>query len=556
MKTDIEIARETPLLKIQEVAENYGIDPEVLQPYGAYVAKVPIDQIDEARIKRHHLILVTAITPTKAGVGKTTVSIGLALGLNKIGKKAIVALREPSLGPCFGMKGGAAGGGYAQVLPMESINLHFTGDFHAITSAHNMITALLDNYNYQNRNTCKSLKEVKWKRVLDVNDRSLRNIVSGLGGSANGVPMETGFDITAASEIMAILCLSRDLNDLRERVDQILLGYTADDEPFTVKDLGIGGAITVLLKDALLPNLVQTTEHTAAFVHGGPFANIAHGCNSVLATKMALTFGEYAVTEAGFGADLGAEKFFDIKCRQAGLKPELTVIVATLRGLKMHGGVAEADIAKPDRDGLVRGFANLDKHIRNLKRFGQTVVVAFNRYGDDTDEEIALLKAHCAEEGVRFAVNNAFAEGGEGAAELARCVVDAIEQQPSASLQFAYPEQDKVKDKILAVSRNIYGAESVVYASLAEKKLKQIAKLGIEHYPICIAKTQYSFSSDPKAYGVAEHFELKVRDIVINRGARMLVVIMGEIMRMPGLPKVPQAVEIGLDEQGRIYGLM
>lgn len=556
MKTDIEIARETPLMKIQDVAENYGIAPEVLHPYGAYIAKVPLDCIDEAQIRKHHLILVTAITPTKAGVGKTTVSIGLALGLNKIGKKAIVALREPSLGPCFGMKGGAAGGGYAQVLPMENINLHFTGDFHAITSAHNMITALLDNYNYQNRNTCKSLKEIKWKRVLDVNDRSLRNIVSGLGGSANGVPMETGFDITAASEIMAILCLSRDLNDLRERIDQILLGYTVEDEPFTVKDLGIGGAITVLLKDALLPNLVQTTEHTAAFVHGGPFANIAHGCNSVLATKMALTFGEYAVTEAGFGADLGAEKFFDIKCRQAGLKPELTVIVATLRGLKMHGGVAEADIARPDRDGLVHGFANLDKHIHNLQRFGQTVVVAFNRYGDDTDEEVELLRAHCAEKGVRFAVNNAFAEGGEGAAELARCVVEAIEQKPSGALQYAYHEQDKVKDKIWAVCRNIYGAESVVYTSLAEKKLKQIASLGIEHFPICIAKTQYSFSSDPKAYGVAEHFELKVRDIVINRGAQMLVVIMGEIMRMPGLPKVPQAINIGLDEQGYIYGLM
>lgn len=556
MKTDIEIARSTPLVKIQEVAERYGINPDVLQPYGAHVAKVPLDQIDEAKIKKHHLILVTAITPTKAGVGKTTVSIGLALGLNHIGKKAIVALREPSLGPCFGMKGGAAGGGYAQVLPMENINLHFTGDFHAITSAHNMIAALLDNYHYQNRHNNKCLKEIKWKRVLDVNDRSLRNIVSGLGGSANGIPTETGFDITAASEIMAILCLSRDLKDLRERIDQILLGYTADDEPFTVKDLGIGGAITVLLKDALLPNLVQTTEHTAAFVHGGPFANIAHGCNSVLATKMALTYGEYAVTEAGFGADLGAEKFFDIKCRQAGLKPELTVLVATLRGLKMHGGVAEADIAKPNKDGLVRGFANLDKHIRNLKRFGQTVVVAFNRYGDDSDEEIALLKAHCESESVRFAVNNAFAQGGEGAAELARCVVEAIEKQPSEALQFAYHEQDRVKDKIMAVCRNIYGADSVVYASLADKKLKQIAQLGLEHYPVCIAKTQYSFSSDPKAYGVAEHFELKVRDIIINRGAKMLVVIMGEIMRMPGLPKVPQAVEIGLDQEGHIVGLM
>lgn len=556
MKTDIEIARETPLKKIQEVAHEYGIKEELLQPYGSYVAKVPLSLIDEKKIKKHNLILVTAITPTKAGVGKTTVSIGLALGLNYIGKKAIVALREPSLGPCFGMKGGAAGGGYAQVLPMESINIHFTGDFHAVTSAHNMITALLDNYNYQNRNSCLALKEVKWKRVLDVNDRSLRNVVTGLGGQVNGLPTETGFDITAASEIMAILCLSKNLADLGERIDNILLGYTAEDKPFTVKDMGIGGAITVLLKDALLPNLVQTTENTPAFVHGGPFANIAHGCNSVLATKLALTYGEYAVTEAGFGADLGAEKFFDIKCRQAGLSPALTVLVATLRGLKMHGGALETSLDKPDKDALTKGFGNMDKHIRNLKRFGQSIVVAFNKYGDDTEEEIDLVREHCKSMGVEFAVNNAYTSGGAGAEELARCVVKTIEEKPSGALQYAYQNDDTVKDKVLEVCRNIYGSDAVVYTSLAEKKLKQIAGLGIDNYPICIAKTQYSFSSDPKAYGVAKHFELKVRDIIINRGAQMLVVIMGEIMRMPGLPKNPQATSIGIDKDGNIFGLM
>ncbi|MEG2666687.1 MAG: formate--tetrahydrofolate ligase, partial [Bacteroidales bacterium] len=409
MKSDIEIARETPLKKIEEIALENGINPEAIATYGHYMAKVPLGQIDEEKIKKHHLILVTAITPTKAGIGKTTVSIGLALGLHSIGKKAIVALREPSLGPCFGMKGGAAGGGYAQVLPMENINLHFTGDFHAITSAHNMITALLDNYIYQNRHSCVGLKEIKWKRVLDVNDRNLRNIISGLGGSANGTPEETGFDITAASEIMAILCLSTSIEDLKSRIENILLGYTYDGNPFTVKDLGVAGAITVLLKDALLPNLVQTTENTAAFVHGGPFANIAHGCNSLLATKMALTFGDYAITEAGFGADLGAEKFFDIKCRKAGLEPKLSVIVVTNRSLKMHGGVAEAHIGEPNMKGLSNGFANLDKHVKNLKSFNQSVIVAFNRYSDDIPEEIEALRLHCQKElQVGFAINDAF----------------------------------------------------------------------------------------------------------------------------------------------------
>jgi formate--tetrahydrofolate ligase len=554
MKSDIEIARETDLRKIKEVATTLGIPREEVQNYGRYIAKVPIHLIDKKQMDQHNLILVTAITPTKAGIGKTTVSIGLALGLNKIGKKAVVALREPSLGPCFGMKGGAAGGGYAQVLPMENINLHFTGDFHAVTSAHNMITALLDNYIYQTRNTCEGLKEIKWKRVLDVNDRSLRNIVSGLGGSANGVPTETGFDITPASEIMAILCLATDIEDLKRRVGNILLGYTNEDKPFTVNDLGIAGAITVLLKDALLPNLVQTTENTPAFVHGGPFANIAHGCNSILATQMALTYGDYVITEAGFGADLGAEKFFNIKCRKAGLSPKLTVIVATAQSLKLHGGVPEKEIKEPNIEGLKNGFANLDKHIENMKSFGQQVIVTFNRFATDTDEEIALVAEHCKEKGVGFAMNNVFSEGGEGGTELARLVVDTIENHLSAPLQYTYDLNDPIRTKVQKVAQKIYGASSIVYTTLADKKLRQIESLGISHYPICIAKTQYSFSSDPKAYGVAKDFELKVRDVIINNGAEMIVVVMGEIMRMPGLPKEPQARKIDIVD-GMIEGL-
>jgi formate--tetrahydrofolate ligase len=554
MKSDIEIARECPLKKIKEVASGLGIQREEVQNYGKYIAKIPLNLIDESKVKKSNLILVTAITPTKAGIGKTTVSIGLALGLNRIGKKTVVALREPSLGPCFGMKGGAAGGGYSQVLPMENINLHFTGDFHAITSAHNMITALLDNYLYQNRSTGTGLKEIKWKRVLDVNDRSLRNIVSGLGGSANGIPTETGFDITPASEIMAILCLSSDIEDLKRRIGNILLGYTYDNQPFTVHDLGVEGAITALLKDALLPNLVQTTENTPAFVHGGPFANIAHGCNSIIATKMALSHAEYVITEAGFGADLGAEKFFDIKCRKAGLNPKLTVIVATSQSLKLHGGVPETEIKNPNVEGLKKGFANLDKHITNMKKFGQSVVVTFNKYAFDTEEEIALVAKHCEEQGVGFALNNVFAEGGEGGLELAKLCVETIEKKPSAPLHYIYNDTDSVKEKIEKVSKEIYGASSVVYAGVAEKKIAQIESLGISHYPICIAKTQYSFSSDPKAYDKLEGFELKVRDIVINNGAEMIVVIMGDIMRMPGLPKVPQAKFIDVVD-GKIEGL-
>mgnify|MGYP004459732033 FL=1 len=554
MRTDIEIARETPLKKIKEVATEIGIPREEVQNYGRYIAKVPIHLIDEQKIKKHKLILVTAITPNKAGVGKTTVSIGLALGLNRIGKKAIVALREPSLGPCFGLKGGAAGGGHAQVLPMENINLHFTGDFHAITSAHNMITALLDNYLYHNRSKGAILKEIKWKRVLDVNDRGLRSIVTGLGGQANGIPTETGFDITPASEIMAILCLSTDIDDLKRRIGNILLGYTFDNKPFTVNDLGVAGAITALLKDALLPNIVQTTENSAAFVHGGPFANIAHGCNSILATKMALTYGDYAITEAGFGADLGAEKFFDIKCRKAELQPDLTVIVATAQSLKLHGGADETEIKKPNIACLMKGLENLDKHIENIQGFGQKVIVTFNRFACDSQEEIDLVATHCKEKGVGFALNTVFADGGKGGEELARLVVETIESSPTTPLQFAYNDSDSVCEKIEKVTKKIYGAGSVVYASLAEKKLKQIKELGISHYPICIAKTQYSFSSDPKAHGVVKGFELKVRDIIINNGAEMIVVIMGEIMRMPGLPKEPQALHIDV-VNGDIEGL-
>lgn len=555
MKTDIEIARECELLPVERIAEKAGIPVDVLEHYGKYIAKVPEQLIDEEKVRKSRLILVTAITPTKAGIGKTTVSIGLALGLSKIGKKNIVALREPSLGPCFGLKGGAAGGGYAQVLPMERINLHFTGDFHAITSAHNMIAALLDNYIYQHRDEGFALKEVLWKRVLDVNDRNLRQIVTGLGPATNGVMAESGFDITPASEIMAILCLSKDEKDLRRRIENILLGTTIDGRPFRVKDMGVAGAICVLLKDALHPNLVQTTENTPAIVHGGPFANIAHGCNSVLATKLAMTYADYVVTEAGFGADLGAEKFFNVKCRKAGLVPKLTVIVATTQGLKMHGGIPLEDIKKPNSDGLQKGFENLDKHIRNMQGFGQTVVVCFNRYDTDTDDEIALCKRHCESLGVGFAVNSAYSRGGEGAVELAQLVVDTIETKPSAEeICFTYNDTDSIETKAEKVARAIYGADGVDFSPAAKRMLARIDALGISHYPVCIAKTQYSFSADAHAYGVPHGFRIRVRDIVVNCGAEMIVLVAGDIMRMPGLPRSPQAERIDIVD-GEITGL-
>lgn len=554
MKTDIEIAESIKLKRIGEIADMAGIGAENILPYGHYMAKIPLECIDEDRAKKSNLVLVTSITPCKAGNGKTTVSLGLTLALNRIGKKAVVALREPSLGPCFGMKGGAAGGGYSQALPMENINLHFTGDFHAVTSANNMIAALLDNYIYQNRYAEGGMKQILWRRVMDVNDRSLRNIITGLGGRLNGVPTETGFDITPASEIMAILCLSTSFDDLRRRIGQILLGFTSDGKPFTVEDLGVTGAITLLLKDAIKPNLVQTTENTPAIIHGGPFANIAHGCNSILATKMAMTYGEYTITEAGFGADLGAEKFFDIKCRKAGLCPKATVIVATAQALKMHGGVDEKLIKEPDMEGLKRGFANLDKHVRNMQSYGQSVIVTFNRYATDTDEEMELVRRHCGELGVGFAENNVFAEGGKGGEELARLLVDTVENSPSGPLHFCYEDSDSVEDKIWKVCRDIYGAGSVEYSALAKSKLKLIAEMGVGHYPVCIAKTQYSFSADPSAYGYIENFPMQIRDIVINNGSEMIVVIMGEMMRMPGLPKNPQANRIDIID-GKTVGL-
>ena len=553
--TDLEIAHATPLLPIRDVAAQIGIDENDLEQHGKYIAKVPLRLIDETQAHKSRLILVTSISATRAGIGKTTVSIGLALGLNRIGRKTVVALREPSLGPCFGMKGGAAGGGHAQVLPMEKINLHFTGDFHAITAAHNMIAALLDNYLYQHRAEGFGLKEVLWRRVLDVNDRSLRSIVTGLGPSVNGIPTQAGFDITPASELMAILCLAADEADLRRRIENILLGYRFDGSPFTVKDLGVAGAIVVLLKDALEPNLVQTTENTPAFVHGGPFANIAHGCNTVVATKMALSHADYVITEAGFGADLGAEKFYDIKCRKAGLQPALTVLVATAQGLKMHGGVPLDQIAEPNLEGLRAGLPNLDKHLRNLRSFGQNVVIVFNRFAADTDEEMELLRRHCEEVlETPFVINNAYAEGGAGAEEMAQIVVDAVEKTPSAPLRFAYEDSDNLRTKIEKVARHLYGAATVTFAKPALTRLRLAESLGMSHFPVCIAKTQFSFSDDPTRYGAAEGFDFLIRDIVINAGAEMIVAVAGDIMRMPGLPKAPQALNIDY-VNGEITGL-
>ena len=517
MKTDIQIARECELLPIGEIATQLGIAPEEIEPYGRYMAKVPVSLIDEKKVKKSRLILVTAISPTKAGIGKTTVSIGLTLGLNKIGKKAAVALREPSLGPCFGIKGGAAGGGYAQVLPMEKINLHFTGDFHAVTSAHNTISALLDNYIYQHRKEGFSLREIYWKRVLDVNDRALRNVVTGLRG--DGVV-----------------------------------------KLFKVKDLGVAGAITVLLRDALNPNLVQTTEHTPAFIHGGPFANIAHGCSSVVATKMAMSYSDYVVTEAGFGADLGAEKFFDIKCRKAGLLPRLVVIVATTQGLKMHGGVDLDHIKEPNAKGLTEGLKNLNRHIRNMQGFGQPVVVTLNRHDTDQDEEIAIVRKNCEDLQVGFAVNEAFLKGGEGAIELAQTVVETIEKQQPLPIRFTYKETDRLEDKIEKVCKSIYGASAVEYGKTVTKKLESLRKSftdddgAIAHYPVCIAKTQFSFSADSTRYGSPEGFTIRIRDVILNCGSEMIVAIAGDMLRMPGLPKSPQAERITI-VNGEIEGL-
>lgn len=554
MLSDIEISRAAKLKPITEIAQNVGINPDDVIPYGKTKAKVPLSYIDENKVKNSNLILVTAITPNKAGVGKTVTSVSASLGLNYIGKKAAVALREPSLGPCFGMKGGAAGGGYAQVLPMEDINLHFTGDFHAITCANNMISALLDNYQFQNSGTDKVLDRLVWRRVLDVNDRSLRNIVTGLGGNANGIPQEAGFDITPASEIMALLCLATSLDDLQARIERIVLGYRYDKTPFTVKDLGVAEAITVLLKDAIMPNLVQTTENTPAFIHGGPFANIAHGCNSILATKMAMSCNDYVVTESGFGSDLGAEKFLDIKCRISGLRPKATVIVVTTQALKLHGGVPAGEISKPNLEALKSGLPNLQRHVQNMKNFGQSVVVSFNKFHFDTEEEINYLTEWCKSEGVVFAINNAFTKGGEGAADLANKLVDVIANNPSKDINFTYDLEDSIKVKIEKIATKIYRAAGVTFSGMAETKMKSFAKHGWANLPICIAKTQYSFTDDQSRINAPEGFTITIKDLVINAGAGFIVAVAGDIMRMPGLPEDPQAFRIKM-LNGEIDGL-
>ena len=554
MKTELEIARECQLQPIEKIADKIDIPNEKLENYGKYIAKVSYQLIDKDRVNKSNLILVTAISPTKSGIGKTTISIGLSMAMNRLGHKSVLALREPSLGPCFGMKGGATGGGYAQVLPMDKINLHFTGDFHAITSAHNMIAALLDNYLYQHHEEGFALKEVLWRRVLDVNDRNLRTIATGLGPKTNGLLSESGFDITPASEIMAILCLATDEEDLRRRIDNILLGVTLDNKPFCVKDLGVGGAITVLLRDALNPNLVQTIEGTPAFIHGGPFANIAHGCNSVLATKMAMTFGNFVVTEAGFGADLGAEKFIDIKCRKAGIQPRLTIMVATIMGLKMHGGMQVGDPENGCCEHIRKGLENLDKHIANMQHMGQSVIVTLNRFGSDTDEEIAIVSEHCKEKGIGFALNEAYMKGSEGCMDLARLAVDEIAANPSRDITYCYADTDTVQDKITAVAKQIYGAKKVIFKKQALKMIERISQWQLEHFPICIAKTQYSLSDDSKRYGVPKDFTLTISDLVINTGAEMIVVIAGDIMRMPGLPRHPQAERIDIQD-GLLVGL-
>lgn len=553
--SDIEISRSTPLQPIAVIGEKLGIDPDSLIPYGKYKAKVPYQLIDGDLLQTSNLVLVTAITPTPQGIGKTTTSVGLSLGLAKIGKQVALALREPSLGPCFGMKGGAAGGGYAQVLPMEEINLHFTGDFHAVSAANNTLAALLDNYQFRaSKNGDRPLEQILWKRVLDVNDRSLRHIVTGLGGSANGLATETGFDITPASEIMAILCLAKDLEDLRQRLDKILLGYTVDGSPFTVKDLGVGGALTVLLKEAINPNLVQTTEQTAAFIHGGPFANIAHGCNSVVATKMAMTLADYVITEAGFGADLGAEKFLNIKCRQTGLSPKAAVVVVTSQALKLHGGVPLKATSQSNLDGLKAGLANLNRHLDNLNGFGIPTLVAFNRFGFDREEEIDYLRQYLGDRGVPFALNSSFVRGGEGAIELAQTVVDTVENTPSQPLQLTYEDSDSIAVKLEKIATQIYGANGVKLEAKAKTMLDRIEKYGYDQLPVCVAKTQYSFSDDPKKIGLAKDFELNVQDLIINSGAGFIVAVAGSILRMPGLPNHPRAKDIDL-VNGEIDGL-
>ena len=555
MLSDIEIAQKAHMLPITEVAAKLGIGEEDIELYGRYKAKLSMDLIKRVQDKPDgKLILVTAITPTPAGEGKSTTTVGLAQGLAKIGQKVIVALREPSLGPCMGIKGGAAGGGYSQVVPMEDINLHFTGDFHAITSAHMLLAAMLDNHIQQGNALNIDPRRIVWKRVVDMNDRELRNIVVGLGGKAHGVPRQDGFDITVASEVMAILCLATGLHDLKERLSKIIVAYDYSGNPITAGMLKAQGAMAALLKDAVKPNLVQTLENVPAIIHGGPFVNIAHGCNSVMATKTALKLADYTITEAGFGADLGAEKFFDIKCRYAGLKPDAVVLVATVRALKMHGGVPKTDLATPDVEAVKRGIVNLEKHIENIKQYGLPLVVAINAFAQDTPEELEAIRSHCAAHGVNVALSEVFAKGGEGGIELAKEVV-ALATSGKADFKLLYGEELSLKEKIETIAKKIYGAVGVNYTKEANNALKDFEKMGYGHLPVCMAKTQYSFSDDPALLGRPEGFEITIKNCRIAAGAGFVVVLTGDIMTMPGLPKVPAAEKIDVSDDGVISGL-
>ena len=553
--SDIEIAQQAKPEHILKIAQRAHIDEKYIEQYGRNKAKIDLSFLEDAPAKEGKLVLVTAITPTPAGEGKTTTTIGLADGLRRIGKESVVALREPSLGPVFGVKGGAAGGGYAQVIPMEDINLHFTGDFHAIGAANNLLAAMLDNHIQQGNSLGIDVRKITWKRCVDMNDRQLRNIVDGLGGKVNGVPREDGFDITVASEIMAVLCLSNSISDLKQRLGKIIVGYTYDDKPVTARDLKAQGAMTALLKDALKPNLVQTLEGTPAFVHGGPFANIAHGCNSVTATKMALKTGEYAVTEAGFGADLGAEKFLDIKCRMAGFVPDAVVVVATVRALKMHGGSDKKSLDKENIQALEKGIPNLLRHVSNIKNvYGLPCVVAVNRFPTDTDAEIEFIIAKCRELGVNTVLSTVWADGGKGGEALAKEVVRLCEEE-RGDFNFAYGDELSIKEKINAVVTKVYGGEGTVFTPAAEKQIAKLEELGFGSCPVCIAKTQYSFSDDPAKLGAPSGFYVTVRNVKISAGAGFVVVLTGDIMTMPGLPKVPAAENIDIDEHGRITGL-
>ena len=555
MKTDVQIAQEAIMEPIGKIAQHLEIPEDELELYGKYKAKISLNYWNTTLQQKENgkLILVTAINPTPAGEGKTTTSIGLGDALHKLGKKTAIALREPSLGPCFGMKGGAAGGGYAQVVPMEDINLHFTGDFHAITSAHNLLAAVIDNHIQQGNALDLDVRRITWKRVVDLNDRALRNIICGLGGKAHGVPRETGFDITVASEMMAILCLTSDLADMKKRLGNIIIGYTRSGRPVRAEELNVTGALTLLFKDAIKPNLVQTLEGTPALIHGGPFANIAHGCNSVMATKYALKMADYTITEAGFGADLGAEKFLDIKCRFTGFKPDAVVIVATIRALKMHGGLAKTELATENIEALKKGMTNLAKHIENIQKFGLPIVVAINAFPTDTENELQELKALCESMGASVSISEAWAKGGEGAIDLAQKVIEATEK-PS-NFQYMYDVNDSIKDKINAIATKIYGADGVNYTPAVEKTIAEFEAEGLDKMPICMAKTQYSLSDDQFKLGAPTGFKITVRELRISAGAGFIVALTGNILTMPGLPKKPAAENMDIDINGKITGL-